>query len=129
MPKKGPELSRIEWGLMNILWSKGKSTARQVYEETLKEKMRGYQTVKTMLDRLVAKGFLNRERLGPLWLYEPAAKRAKVRTQAIERFVDTVLEHTLAPMFAYFAKNESLSPEDIRMLKALIEEKAQKSKE
>ncbi|MFC1573965.1 BlaI/MecI/CopY family transcriptional regulator, partial [Candidatus Latescibacterota bacterium] len=68
MTKKRNELSKTEWSLMNICWKKGKVSAREIYEETLKEKQRGYQTVKTMLDRMVGKGFLEREKFGPIWL-------------------------------------------------------------
>lgn len=41
MAKKRPELSALEWKLMNIAWALGNSTARQIYEETLKEKQDG----------------------------------------------------------------------------------------
>ena len=53
MGKKRSDLSKTEWGIMRICWEKGQSTARVIYDETLKEKKRSYQAVKTMLDRLV----------------------------------------------------------------------------
>ena len=32
------DLSRTEWKIMKICWEKGQSTAKVVYEESLKEK-------------------------------------------------------------------------------------------
>jgi len=122
MQKKHPGLSKTEWRLMNICWRKGRVSARVIYEETLREKARGYQTVKTMLDRLVAKGYLRREKFGPIWLYEPDVQRAAVAAREIESFVGTVLDNTVAPLFAYFTGKEKLSREELEELRRLVEE-------
>lgn len=122
MANKLPELSKTEWLLMKICWTQGKSTARQIYEEALKKKDWGYQTVKTMLDRIVNKGYLRREKLGPLCLYEPDVSRSKVVANAIETFTDTVLDNTFAPLFVHLAKGKKLNDEEIASLKKLIEE-------
>jgi BlaI family transcriptional regulator, penicillinase repressor len=122
MPAEKPELSRTEWIVMNLCWEQGKATARQIYEETLAQKSWNYQTVKTMLDRLVAKGYLKCEKLGPLCLFEPAVPRASVVKRSIDNFWDTVLGNTLAPMFAHLAKGRKLSKEELTSLKLLIEE-------
>lgn len=116
------DLSKTEWLLMKICWLKGQSSARDIYEETLKQKKRGYQTVKTMLDRLVGKGYLEREKFGPIWLYKPTVPRSKVIAHEIDTFVNTVLDNTFAPLFVHLAGKEKLSREEIKALKKLIEE-------
>ena len=122
MTKKRSDLSKTEWMLMNICWKKDTVSARDVYEGTLKEKKRGYQTVKTMLDRMVTKGYLDREKFGPIWLYKTAVSRSQVMAREIDSFVSTVLDHTFAPLFAHFAEKENLSREEIEALKKLIDE-------
>jgi BlaI family penicillinase repressor len=121
MKKKCPCLSKTEWYLMNICWRKGRTSARVIYEETLRDKERGYQTVKTMLDRLVVKGFLRREKFGPIWLYEPTVPRAALAAREIESFVSTVLDNTFSPLFAYFAVKEKLSRKELEELRKLVE--------
>ena len=121
MSKKS--LTKTEWSIMKICWEKGEATARTIYDESLKEKTRGYQSVKTMLDRLVKKGYLNRKKFGPIWLYKPTVARAKVLGSAIDSFVNTVLDNTFTPLLAHFAKKENLSPEEIGALKKLIKKK------
>ena len=50
MANKGKDsISKTEWTIMNICWKKGKSTARVIWEESLKEKKRGYFFVKAEL--------------------------------------------------------------------------------
>ena len=126
MDKNRSELSNTEWFLMKICWEKGRVSARIIFEETLKEKKRGYQTVKTMLDRMVAKGYLEREKFGPIWLYKPAVLRSKVIAREIEKFANTVLDNTFATLFVHLAKKEKLTEEEIEALKNLIEEHEEK---
>ena len=122
MKNELPVLSKTEWNIMNICWEKGQSSARDIYEESLHEKKRSYQTVKTMLDRLVEKGYLGREKFGPIWLYSPAVARAGVMAREIETFVGTVLNNTLTPLFVHFARKEKLSGEELEELRKLIGE-------
>ncbi len=121
------DLSRTEWTIMNICWDLGRASARDIHEKSLRDKKRSYQTVKTMLDRLVEKKYLAREKFGPIWLYEPARQRDQVVSREIDTFIDTVLDNTLTPLFAHFAKKERLSDEEIASLKKLIEEHGEES--
>lgn len=122
MPIEKPDLSRGEWLVMNLCWEQGKTTARQVFEAALAKKKWSYQTVKTMLDRLVVKGYLRGEKEGAVCIYEPAVAREKVVGRSIETFWSTVLDSTLAPLFAHLAKGRKLSREEIDSLKRLINE-------
>ena len=111
---------------MKLCWQQGKTTARNIYEASLKEKQRGYQTVKTMLDRMVEKGYLSRERLGPIWLYEPVIARKKALQMEIGKFASTVLDGVLKPVLLHFSNHEKLTEEDLETMKQIIREKGGK---
>jgi BlaI family penicillinase repressor len=117
-PKR--ELSKTEWSIMGICWKQGKCTARQVYEESLVQRRRSYQTIKTMLDRLAEKGYLKKEKMGPLWLYQPTVTRTKLVARAVESFIETVLDNTVSPLFVHLAQRETLTPEELEELKQLV---------
>ena len=119
---KLPELTKAEWLIMKCCWKKGKCTARDVYEETLKQKAWRYQTVKTMLDRLVQKGYVKMGKIGPICLFEPGVSQTRVIGKALDAFVGTVLDGALTPIFAHLAKGGKLSQEDIESLKKLVEQ-------
>ncbi|WP_372808643.1 BlaI/MecI/CopY family transcriptional regulator [Pontiella sp.] len=118
----GRELSKAEWVVMNLCWEKGKSTARQIYEAIGADREWEYQTVKTMLDRIVKKGYLKREKLGPLCLYKPCVRQKRVVSDAIDSFFSTVMDDGLAPLFAHLAESRKLDKEEIESLKKLIDE-------
>lgn len=106
---------------MKICWRGGPFTARQIYDEAVKSRDWEYVTVKTMLDRLVSKGFLSREKLGPLCLYKTCVARSRVVNRAIDSFLDTVLDDALAPLFLHLAKGKTLSEEELAALRKLVE--------
>ncbi|RMG46780.1 MAG: hypothetical protein D6718_05005 [Acidobacteria bacterium] len=116
-----PPLSKSEWALMNLCWKRGRATARQIYEDSLARRRRDYRTVKTMLDRIAAKGYLKVEKLGPLCLYTPVVSRREATSRAIREFIDVVLDRTLAPLFLHLAEEEDLDEEELAALRRLIE--------
>lgn len=68
-------LGDLERAVMDALWSRdGAASVRDVCAD-LTERELAYTTVMTVLDRLARKGFLNRERCGRAWHYEPAETR------------------------------------------------------
>ena len=75
-----------------------------------------------MLDCLVIKEYIEREKFGPIWLYKSVVARSEIIAREIDSFVDNVLDNTFAPLFAKLAEKEKLSHEEIEALKKLIEE-------
>jgi len=122
MRKKKGDLGESEWALMKICWEKGKVSAKDVYVESLKEKKRSYQTVKTIMDRLVEKDYLDREKFGPIWLYTPKVSQKDITSRAIDDFMKTVLGDTIAPIFSHFVKRKKKYKIDIDELKKVIED-------
>jgi len=128
MARRFRKLSPVEWKLMNLCWKLRKATARQVHEASLPEQQREYQTVKTLLDRIAAKGYLKIEKLGPLCIYSPAVSRASVVAGAVEDFVANVLDHSVAPLVQHLARDEDIGEQEIRMLKDLLQKAEEKQK-
>lgn len=128
MARKLPDLSKGEWLVMNLCWKRGRATARQIFDESPPQRTWSYPTVKTMLDRLAVKGYLRREKLGPLCLFEPLVPRERVVRRSLDMIWDTVLGRTLAPLFAHLTP-ASLSDDEIASLKKLLQEHDGKAKQ
>ena len=58
--------------MMRICWRRGRTTARAVLEESLKNQVRDYRTILTLLTRTAKKGYLNVEKVGKTNYYTPA---------------------------------------------------------
>jgi predicted transcriptional regulator len=78
-------------------------------------------TVVTVMERLRAKGYLEREK-GPdgVFRYAPAAAQEEVMGGLIDRFIERTLSGSLTPLAAYFGRRKRLSPDEQRQLESLL---------
>jgi BlaI family transcriptional regulator, penicillinase repressor len=122
------KLSPAEWKVMNLCWKLRKATARQIYEASLKDQERDYQTVKTLLDRIAAKGYLKVEKLGPLCIFSPVISRASAVAGAVEDFIETVLDNSVAPLYQHLAKSEKIDEQELEAIRDLLRKAEEKKK-
>jgi len=115
-------LSDAEWEVMKVVWESGPQAAREIYARIPSERRWAHATVKTILRRLVNKGWLTYTRVGNSFLYEPAVSRRKGLRSAIRCFSDRVLGGSLAPFVAYYAQEKRLTPEDVAQLEKLVKQ-------
>ena len=76
---------------MAICWRRGRTTAREVLEESLENQVRDYRTILTLLTRIAGKGYLDVEKVGKTNYYTPAVEREKALSEEIRRFLSDVV--------------------------------------
>ena len=82
-PAERKDLSRAEWKVMKIVWELKKAMAREVYTIAGERYSWTPATVKTLLKRLVDKGYVSTTPVGNGFVYRPA--RSALSTLAIGR--------------------------------------------
>ena len=123
MPREKPDpLTPAEWKVMKIVWQLKTGAARDVYELAGREYGWAASTVKTLLRRLVEKGFLTYTQVGNSFLYRPARQPLKSLFGAADALLANTLDGTVGPLLAYMLKRSKLSPDEIEQLRALLEE-------
>jgi BlaI family transcriptional regulator, penicillinase repressor len=115
-------LSAAEWKVMKIVWRLKSTAARDVYQQAAREHGWAASTVKTILRRLVEKGFLTYTQVGNSFLYRPARQPLKSLFGAADALLANALEGTVGPLLAYMVKRSKLSPEELDQLRALLDE-------
>ena len=118
--KKHPPLTPTEWPLMKVLWDSGPQALGDIYTRLPEDHGWAYDTVKTLVRRLAAKGWINSQRVGKSFLYRAAVPRAQALRTAVRDFSDRVLDGMLSPFVAYYAENRELSPEDLAQLERIV---------
>lgn len=117
--------SEGEWRLMHAVWaaSEGRAgaTAREVRAALDPAVAWAYTTVKTMLDRLVGKGALERRRRGLAWEYRARVGREAAQRRELEAFTAGVFEGRAEPLVHFLLKPERLGPADRKALQRLLE--------
>jgi BlaI family penicillinase repressor len=66
------DLSKAEWKVMKVVWELRKAMAREIYSIAGREHSWTPATVKTLLNRLVEKGYVTTTRVGNGFVYRPA---------------------------------------------------------
>ena len=113
-------LSGSEWEVMKVLWEHGPLAARDVYAHLADVQPWEQGTVKTLLRRMVQKGWLSYTQVGSSFLYRSAVPRQKGVRAAIKQFSERVLDGALAPFVAYYAEEKRLTTEDVAELEKLL---------
>ena len=121
MGKSSNELSKAEWDLMEALWERKRGTATDLQRDLADSHGWAYSTVKTMLDRLVAKGYVKSRRIGNVYEYSPKVKRRSVVAGAVDDLFDRVLEGSLAPMLDRLVEGRRIAPDEIDELREMLD--------
>ena len=115
-------ISEAEHAVMEVLWHESPLGAQEVADRIDPERGWSIRTVKTLLSRLLAKGVLVHEEEGRRYLYRPAVERDDFVTRESRRLLDRMFGGSVSPLIAHLAQRDSLSPEDIAEIEALLKE-------
>jgi BlaI family penicillinase repressor len=122
--KKAPSISGAEWEVMNVLWTSAEPmTASEVVDRLAGHRAWSPRTVKTMLNRLIAKGALRFQAQGKRYLYRPAVRKDQCVRAESRSFLSRVFSGSAGPMLIHFVTHSDLSPAEIDALQQLLAEK------
>ena len=123
MAKKKYELTEGEWAIIGAVWDNEPCAAPTVQEELQSRKDWSYSTVKTMMDRMAAKGLLKTEKIRNLILYRSAITRKEAQNSEIMRAVKRAFNGALTPMMQFLLENKKLSQKQLSELEKMIKRK------
>jgi len=75
---KNVSLGPLEQEVMSCVWKNKTCTARDVWENLSKDREVAYNTIQTIMTRLVDKGLLKRKLEGKTHIYKPAVRQKNV---------------------------------------------------
>jgi predicted transcriptional regulator len=127
MAKKNYELTEGEWAIFTAVWDNEPCAAPTVQEELASLKNWTYSTVKTMMDRMVAKGLLRTERIRNLILYRSTITRKQAQSGEIMRAAKRAFDGAFTPMMQFLLDN-NLSQKQLNELEGLIKRKRVKGR-
>jgi len=121
MPKPEATITDAEWHLLEALWSLRLATARQVTDHLHSDQEWAYSTVKTMLDRMAAKGLVNARQVGNVWEFSPSVRPDDARRSAWRRFIERAFGGAVSPALEFIASEARLTRKQREVLLALLE--------
>ena len=117
------ELTESEWIIIHEVWKHEPCAAPTVQEELLKSKNWSYSTVRTFMDRMVAKGLLKSEKLRNLTLYRSAISPGEAQKVEVLSTLKNAFRGALRPMVQCLLETDDLSAQELGELEVLLKQK------
>ena len=128
MIAKQLELTEAEWEIIQVVWEHEPCAAPTVQEELVARKKWTYSTVKTLMDRMVAKGLLTTERIRNLILYRAAISQQEAQRGELLRTVKRAFGGAFTPMMQFMLESDTLSQKELNTLQDMIQKKRHQNK-
>ena len=123
--KRKPGLTAVEWEIMETVWTLGDSpSVREVLERAFPRGEKAYTTVQTIMNKLVDKGYLSREKTGMVNFYTPLETRRQVARKEMSSLLSRVFHGSVPALASHLLKSEELTLEEIREIREMLEKRA-----
>lgn len=115
-----PTESELE--ILQILWTKGLATVREVHEELAKTKDVGYTTTLKLMQIMHEKGLVKRDDSMRTHVYQAAVNKEKTQRHLLNKMIDSLFggSPTQLVIQALGDDNHKASPEEIEKIQALL---------
>ena len=100
----------LELHCLRVLWDLKEGSVKDVRTAIAGSRQLAYNTVMTVLDRLVKKGGLERRKIGRSFVYAPLLSREVLRKLAVKDVVDTFFEGSYEGLLAYLKAGSHVQP-------------------
>ena len=115
-----PELTESEWAVIKAVWSLEPCPAPTVQEHLAGQRDWSVSTVRTVMERMAAKGLLTSEKLRNLTLYRSAVSRQQAQLGELRYALNNAFDGALTPMVQCLLESERLDSGQLDQLEALI---------
>ena len=119
------DLSKAEWKIMKIVWELQKAMAREIYTVAGTQFDWTPATVKTLLRRLVDKGYVTTTPVGNGFVYRPAQSALSALRAAADSLFTNAIEGATGPLLVHLVAQTNLTADDLDSLQKLIDSKKQ----
>lgn len=122
MGHAGSSITEAEWAVLQTLWDRPSATVRELADVLYP---RGgaseYATVHKLLERLEAKGYVERERTVGVFRFCAARGRDDVLGQQLDRLVEKMCGGSLQPLLTNLIRARRLTAAEIQELRTLVD--------
>lgn len=132
MPRVGSEHpTELELVILKVLWKDAPLSVREVRDrlaESPFDRELTYSSVITILNIMVRKGYLRREKAGKAFLFTPLTAEREVSCGMLADLLHRLFDGSASAVMLDLLEVSDVDSEEIRAMRALINRKAQERK-
>lgn len=118
--KQLPKPTESELEILQILWSQGPSSVREVNELLNKKREVGYTTTLKIMQIMADKGLAKRDTSTRTHVYTAAVSEGDTQKQLLDRFLEKAFKGSAGKLIMQALGNHEASAEELEKIKALI---------
>ena len=123
MPKpKQPRPTDAELQILRVLWQRGASTVREVYETLNETKPTGYTTVLKFMQIMAEKGLVRRDEEQRAHVYTTRVPQEQTQQQMVRDLLRRVFNDSPAQLMMQALATKRASPEELAEIRRLLDE-------
>ena len=123
MARPKQEFTEAELAIMELLWKKGRLAIRQLTEVLHPNPNAArYATVQKQLERMEAKGLVERDRSLFVHVFVPSVSREQLIGQKLQSVVDKLCGGSFVPLLSQLTRVRRLTVQERRALRELVDQ-------
>jgi predicted transcriptional regulator len=111
-----------ELNILNVLWTKGKATVREVHEVLSEQKDAGYTTTLKLLQIMFEKGIVTRDARSKTHIYQANIKQEVVQHQFVGKMISTLFNGSPTQLVMQTLGNNKASKEELQQIQQLLDD-------
>ena len=109
-------VTELQQAILEFIWSHGPVTAEQVREALLPKRRLKDPTVRTLLRRLEARGYVTHRVEGKVFVYQAAVRRHSLGARAVRHIIDRFWQGSAEQFLVGMVDEKVLSLDEIERL-------------
>jgi BlaI family penicillinase repressor len=116
------QLGRMQFRIMQVLWDRGRASAREITDALNESEAVAHSTVQTLLRQLEAKRAVGHDAQDRTFVFFPHLKEDKVKRTAAREMLERIFDGNVGNLVAHLLKGERLSRDELDELHRLIDQ-------
>ena len=114
-------LTEVELQLMNVIWSLGTCTVKEVQTEISKDRDMAYTSVATIMKILEGKGILSSAKSDKAHVYTSLIPKESYEAQTLEHLAENLFQGDSSMMVMRLLDNSNLSQKDLEAIREVLD--------
>ncbi len=126
--KRLPKPTDAELSILGVLWRRGPSSVRQVFEEIRQSQSVGYTTILKLMQIMVEKGLLKRDDTERSHIYEATVAEEVTQRQLVGHLLERAFSGSAQKLVLQALSAKKATPEELADIRRLLDEMEGKSR-
>ncbi len=119
--KKNIKPTQKELEILQILWENPDASVRDVFEKMGSEAKNGYTTILKLLQIMLEKGLVARQKSGKLHLYKAIPKKSTAQNQVVNKMIDTLFQGSASSLVMNVLGNSKASKKELQQIREYLD--------